>query len=82
LRATRIGASGSRRFTGQIKIDDGVARIAHDDEPMMFDASAALIVGHMNLGLSADNRALTRPRQAEKKEAGLKTSLIDYRSPE
>ena len=49
----RIGIAA---LHGQIKIDDGVGRIARDDEPMMFDARAALIVGHM-----------IRPRQAEKK---------------
>jgi hypothetical protein len=49
---------GIAAFHCQVEIDDGVAGIARDDEPVCFDASAAAIVGQNHAVFFADSRAL------------------------
>ena len=49
---------GIAALHGQIEVDDGVASITSDDEPVMLRASAAPIVGQNHAVFFADRRAL------------------------
>ena len=51
----RVGISS---LHGEIEIDDGVAGVTRDDEPVMLRASAAPIVGQNHAVFIADRRAL------------------------
>jgi hypothetical protein len=50
--------NSDRQFHSQVKINDRVATVARNHQPMMFEVSAAAIVGQNHADFLAESRAL------------------------